>query len=384
MEILKDYFLSKDQLLYILAFSFFTLGEVWGLDSSTLFYRGLAILSALLIVIKIYLQKSSLKEYFRMLLLMTLMIICYLNSGAITLVLSMLFIIASKGIDIERLFLTNIIIRIISFISIIILSLFNLRPNVIIHMLRMTGDEAIRYSLGFNHPNELHMQFFTIVVMFLAIFYKKLKWNHYLYISILNIIVYKYSVSRTGMIAIFSAIIITLILKLFEKKEINIPSIVALLVPLCSIFSVVSTILYTDSGILNVLNRLLQGRISNSQYFWKLSGATFFGQELNYTTSDLILDNSYVILWLNCGILVFILFNVAYYLTLLQLIKNKDYSGILIIILFAIYGITEGFLSNIFLNPSLVYITCLYNNNILEKIKNIFTQNIYMKYKRGI
>lgn len=387
MKTLKNYLLSRGSLLYTIAFSIFTLGEMWGIDNSNIIYRGFAIIAFLLIIIKIYSDKISSKECFKMILLMILMIICYLNSGAVTLVLTTLFIIASKGVDLERLFFTNVILRIISFITIIMLCLVNLRPNIIIYMHRMTNTKSIRYSLGFHHPNELHMHFFIIIIMLLTIFYKKVKCSHYIYIAILNIIVYRYSVSRTGMIAVFGAIIITFMLKLFEKKERNIPNIVALIVPLCSALSIISTILYGNVGFFNTLNRLLQGRISNSQYFWKLSGVTFWGQRLDYTTSDLILDNSYVILWLNFGLLIFVLFNVIYFLTTLLLIKNNNYSGVLLITLFAVYGITEGFLSNIFLNPSLLYIMYLYYSNsysIYEKIIDIIKRNPYMRYKRGI
>ena len=84
--------------------------------------------------------------------------------------------------------------------------------------------------------------------------------------------------------------------------------------------------------------------------------------------SDLIIDNSYALMMMKLGIVYLIIFNIVYIILVKQIILSADYSAIFIILAFALYGITEGFLSNIFLNYSLFFMAwLLYDNEIIHK-----------------
>ena len=116
-------------------------------------------------------------------------------------------------------------------------------------------------------------------------------------------------------------------------------------------------------------NKLLQGRISNANYFYQLNGLSLLGKKiLADGGSDLIIDNSYALMMMKLGIVYLIIFNIVYIILVKQIILSADYSAIFIILAFALYGITEGFLSNIFLNYSLFFMAwLLYDNEIIHK-----------------
>ncbi|MCI9435362.1 MAG: hypothetical protein HFI86_08885 [Bacilli bacterium] len=357
--------ISLYDILYNFSLSFFTLGVMWQFNTDTLLYQGITLIATFFLILKILIEKHSLKEYFFMAAIMLLCIICFIKSNSLTLIFTPLFIFGAKNIKFKNVFTFNLWIRIISFLLIISFSLLGLRSNNIFYINRMTGEETYRWSLGFEHANQLHMHFFIIVLLIIYVIYDKFNLFHTICIIGANYILYQYSVSRTGFLSVILSLILVFIFKKMKKNKKSILKIFSWIVPILTLFSLSTSMLFNyNSQILILLNKLLQGRISNSNYYWKLNGVSFLGKKLISNSSDLILDNSYVILWLNFGILILIIFNLLYVVTSYKLIKNNRYADILIIFSFALYGITEGFLSNVFLNLSLLYFSTLFYKNL--------------------
>ena len=75
----------------------------------------------------------------------------------------------------------------------------------------------------------------------------------------------------------------------------------------------------------------------------------------------------------------FILFTVIlcilYYVAVKKMIKQSNRAAILCVTMFAFYGITEGFLSNIFMNFSLLFL----GNIICEDIPELIARGIHVK-----
>lgn len=357
--------LNLYDVLYNFSVTLFTLSVMWQLDTTMFFYKCLAAIAVLFIIIKILLEKHTVKEYIFMALIMVLIAICFIKSGVLTIILTPLFIFGAKNINLKKVFIFNLWIRIISFIVIIAFSLTGIRENHIFYIYRMTGENVLRLSLGFEHANQLHMHFFIIIILIIYVLYDKFKISYAIIIMLANYILYKYSVSRTGFLSVLVILILTFIFKELTRRKISISKITAWIIPLATTFSLISSMYFSyNSRVMISLNNLLQGRISNSNYYWKLNGVSLLGQKLISDTTDLILDNSYVILWLNFGLIILIIFNILYVITSYQLIKDNNYAGLLMIISFALYGVTEGFLSNIFLNISLIYFSILFYNKI--------------------
>ena len=357
--------LNLYDILYNFSFTLFTMGVMWQLDTTMIFYKCLAAIAVLFIVMKILLENHIVKEYIFMGLIIVLMAICYIKSGVLTIILTPLFIFGAKNINLRKIFTFNLWIRIISFIMIIASSLIGIRENHIFYIYRMTGDNALRWSLGFEHPNQLHMHFFIIIILIIYLLYDNFKISYAIIIMLVNYILYKYSVSRTGFLSVFIILILTFIFKEFTRRKISISKVTAWVIPLATLFSLFSSMHFSNnSKIMVIINNLLQGRISNANYYWRLNGVSLLGQKLISNTTDLILDNSYVILWLNFGLIILIIFNILYVFTCYQLIKDNNYAALLMIISFGLYGVTEGFLSNIFLNLSLIYFSILFYKKI--------------------
>ena len=86
-----------------------------------------------------------------------------------------------------------------------------------------------------------------------------------------------------------------------------------------------------------------------------------------------LLDNGYVVLIINYGVIIFGLYILGYYKVVKKFIAYNMNKELLMIILFSIYGVTEGYIPNIFLNLSLIFLSSIIfikNNDFLINNKN--------------
>lgn len=366
---MKERAFNMGETLMYGAVSIFVFGEIFQLDQASDIYKLIALVSITFLVIKVVFENYQIKEYINMVIILFVSLFCYLHSGAVTVVISALFIVSAKEIDIKKMFKFIFYEQIICFSVIIFLGALGVRNSNKILIARMIGGDFVRYSLGFEHANQLHMYFFCIVVLFLFVFYTDIRVLHTLMILVLDGILYYFSKSRTGFVITILTVFGMLLIRKAEEKQIQIPLCTALIVPICTGATLYTTIFYSGNGWMAFFNKLLQGRISNANYFYQLNGLSLLGKKiLADGGSDLIIDNSYALMMMKLGIVYLIIFNIVYIILVKQIILSADYSAIFIILAFALYGITEGFLSNIFLNYSLFFMAwLLYDNEIIHK-----------------
>lgn len=85
------------------------------------------------------------------------------------------------------------------------------------------GMVETRYCLGFSHPNNLHGTLWYILCLWIILYKDKNDWRHYTVATIINLILYYFTVSRTGVIVAELIIIAGVVYtywndKVFEKK----------------------------------------------------------------------------------------------------------------------------------------------------------------------
>ncbi len=361
--------------LYLTAFLLFVAGNILQLDEKSTVYMLLAGCSLICLMIKLWNETHTQREIITDIIVVGFALLLYMNSKAITILMLAAFLVASKNIDVKRVIKYNLYFSIVLYITVIICSQIGIKQNVYVQIKRMTGQVADRYSLGFEHPNQLHMYFFFIVLMWLYIYYEKVTIRTIVIMQVINIALYKFSVSRTGALSVIGVSVVYLIFRQRDFLNKKISQLMAFVFPLCTLASVVLAKIYTGNTIELIINKLLQGRVSNSHYFMNKYGNHLFGKNFTSGSKSMILDNSYVILWLKFGILFTVVLCILYYVAVKKMIKQSNRAAILCVTMFAFYGITEGFLSNIFMNFSLLFL----GNIICEDIPELIARGIHVK-----
>lgn len=321
-------------------------------DSSAYFF--LIILGGIALVLKMFEDKYTRKEFIIISILIAIGLMSVLLTRKPTLMITCLCIAGMKNINIDSLFKGMYKLRLATFIIVVLSSLFGIIPNESVEMWR-NGAFETRYSLGFGHPNTLQLSLFILLALHIYVKYDKLKFIDYVLMFASNLFIYHYSISRTGFIAINLLIILCFISKLniniIKKTIINSPKYVyiALL-----IFSFVSGMLYGKYEIFNKLNSILTGRLAYSNYYLSNYGFTLFGNNLA-TDTNAIFDNGYIYMYIQFGILGFILLTWFFFKIFNNVKNKKDIRKSILILLFLIYIFTESITPNIFMNIILFF-----------------------------
>lgn len=324
-----------------------------GLENNSVFYQVLMILGAFFIIIKLFLEKYQRRE---LLIVVTMCFIGIANFALTrtpTLLLTCICLSGMKYVNMDSLFKGMYYIRFVTFISMIVLSLIGIIENSSIQVWR-NGNFDTRYTLGFSHPNTLHISLFILLSLYVYLNFDKLDLKRYIILFASNIFIYNFSKSRTGFIGCIVLIFLCIICKS------NRPFVKSMLCKspkfafaFIMFFSYATAILYGKFSILTVLNALLNNRIAYSSYFIRNYGLSLFGN--NIENASAILDSSYISFLALYGIVGFILIGIILFSVCKYVESQKDMKKIVLVLAYLIYIFTEGFGINIFMNIILLF-----------------------------
>lgn len=324
-----------------------------GLSNDSSVYLLLLLFGIFVLAVKYIFTNYTKQHLNKILVLLSIGLLSFIFTRKPTLMLTCLCLSAMKGVDIERLFKGTYYIRLVTFISIVLLSFVGIIENTSIQMWR-GGALDIRYSLGFGHPNSLHLAFFILASVFMYVKYFEMNIIKYGIILLSNYFIFQYSGSRTGFGCVLLLVFIMLLshLSIYSVRKFLcvIPKYILLFMV---ILSFVLALLYGKVGFINALNTALNGRLSYSNYFITNYGFTFFGNSIVNETN--LFDNGYLFLYIQFGIVGLILIIGFLFKICKDIEKTMDVRKAALIIVYLIYIFTESFSPNIFMNISLTF-----------------------------
>lgn len=347
--------ITYEELFFISFFSIITIGKGMGLGADNKLLQISTCVAFMFISIKLFISRYTVNEAIIAITLLLLGIVSYFITKRQGLLLSIITIIGLKNISIKKLFSVTFFIRLFIFSIIILLALIGIIENKVIVHWREDIGFIKRYALGFSHPNLLHSTLFILIMLYIYNYYEKLTAFNYVLIMLVNILIYNFSGSRTGYFTIIFSVMFTIYIK--SKRSKHKYNIIKLILPICVIFTMTTGLLYGKLEFIDKIDSILTGRIYYTNYFLNNYSFSLFGN--NLFLDENYIDNSYIILLANYGIVAFIVYLVGYIVVIKRFIKSHKDKELLMISLFSIYGVTEGFLNNIFMNLSLVFLVIL-------------------------
>lgn len=272
-----------------------------------------------------------------------------LNSNHNTMIATWIFIIAAKYIHFDT------IIKIVYYVELVQTSLvIYLYESGIIPEYTMYRGSVLRHSLGFNHPNQLGIRIFLLVVCRCYIRSKKFNLFDWSLIIAAALFVDKVANSKTSAYAL---VIMALIMAFYELaclfgENLNMYSLIMIVIAAASnIASVSLSCIYIRSNaVLDALDKFMSRRFSNCYVTLRYYGFSWFGQEIRLIfsrpgigkTYHFWLDNAYMSILLRYGVIVFALFSALYIVTMIFAKRTGQHLLVAILCLYAIYGIMEN------------------------------------------
>ena len=242
--------------------------------------------------------------------------------------------------------------RIVGLILMIGLACFGIIEMNIINFYR--GGEFInRYAFGYSHPNFAHSCFNIVVIMWIYLYFNKINFGKIMIVEVLNFILYKYTLSRTGFLIITVFLIVGYITKKSDKIKKILPNILNKVFIVSLLLGFILAFGYNKIEIVNKLDQVLTGRIS---YIAKLINNYNLPIIKYQNYENILFDNGYVDLLYNGGILATLWLFYMQIKTNKYIKENALYKEALISMIFIVYSITESYYMSSIMNISILFI----------------------------
>lgn len=350
---------------YLMLFCFLSVRAV-GIQDGQWPFKVALILGFVFFVPKYLTTKYNILEHILNLALIALGIVIFLNNGHLEALVGFCIVIGMKNIKIRTVMILTLAIWGSFFVFSVIRALLGFFQGYV-GTATKTGMSfgVVRYSLGFTHPNVLHMTYLIIVLLILYFLKtdRKKKFSAVVLLMIGNFYIFLYSVSYTGFVVVTFALGIFLFLESRKKLTLLDKILSALFVIGCSLVLIMGSLL-VDGNLKELFNKVLNERVGMTSTVFSTYSLSLIGRVEDIHALDCNLDCSYAYMIFYSGIIVFALFVVSYVMTVINSVKKNDKRSLMVLLTISLAGVTEQFVGNLsFKNLSLFFIGDYFYND---------------------
>lgn len=336
------------------------------LDISLLFKNGIRIFAIILIVFSTLLNKEGvvLKKIDFMWLFLIFISLFSLNisNNFLNFLYIILVLNVCREIRKEKLIKFNYVIMVISAFFIILLLGTGLISDT-----EYTQDNRIRHTFGFTNVNAFSSFVYSL---FLMIFMYKEKIGKFFILVLISSIyfIYRFTDTRTMVFSFFIFVVFYLFLQVIfgYKKNYNVNflkvtlKIIVLIPIVSSLFAplILKRYPYLDSLTSNRLTIFSNYLVDNKFINYFLGG-----------TNVPDIDNGYLVLLLNAGIVFFVFVLLAIMKKISMLVENRDYKSLAFIVSFMYFSAFEALIIRPELSVSICFWIIIYDMEGIEEIK---------------
>lgn len=345
----KKLHLRMDELFYYLFIGILMGAKGVGLTEGQKLFTCCLLLAGICWVIKMCLTGYSLKEWILTVLLMGLSFLIWRRTGEKAAAAAVMVIMGMKGIPLKRLMKICLAVWGITFVFSLSRGLLGIADGVVVVHEKLGLGPIVRYSLGYTHPNVLHVTYFILVMLFIYVFRPT---GHRLWCTagllfVGNLYIFLYSISYTGMIIVTAYLLMSIYFDIRKKLSILEKGLAVLFVLFCIIFPIAGPLLLTGK-VFNFFNSLLSTRFELVYMIFHDNQVSLFGT--NVLTRDgarMSLDSSFAYMLMYYGLIAFVLMVGLYLYSLYYCLSRKMRQEAAILLGTALAGVTEQFLFNL-------------------------------------
>lgn len=317
-------------------------------------YEGMAAFNVLMVaglalfLCKTAMTKHTVFEYLAASLLLGSALLVNHNTGEKGFLLYLAVALGIKGVGMRDAFRAGAAVWIAGFGISQALVLSGLLPDhLFLHPKHFFGT-VLCHGLAYAHPNVLHTSYLVVCafVLYLVPRTRRALITAVLLLFAGNILVFMYSFSFTG----FAACVFYLFLHTYLSVRGTLTraeeALLAAAFPVFVLFSVFGPLLI-KGRLFDIINSALNTRFALSRYFLTEQPFTLFGTTFTVPEgSRYTIDCSYVYALMRLGIIPFIVLMVWYFMTILSLIKRKEYAALAVLYGIAFAGLAEPLMFN--------------------------------------
>lgn len=367
---------GMNQSLYLLFFSVMMTVKMAGFYEGQFVFNAALIFGTVLLAIKVVLDKYTVREYALAALLILLGGIVYLKTGEKGLLICFATMLGMKGVSVKKVFVSGVVCSGIVLAIKIIGGAFGIIPEKYFISYREGVGVELRHSFGYAHPNT--MQISTLVLGMMLLYLITKYTTHIilgsLFVFLMNLFIYQYSGSRTGMMVCIIYIFVNIWFFYAKKMGALEKMMCYLAYPIACSVSLLAPLFVTQGYNSRIDALLFSYRLSISRYYYDNNPLSLFGIRLNNPDANVFsLDMAYLYLFLQLGVVTFVIISwLTLFCVRMAALGNKS-AELALFIGITVAGIWEPFLYNSsFKNVLFVFAgAVLYGqieNNAVQKI----------------
>lgn len=271
-------------------------------------------------------------------------------------------IIGAKDVSVDNIMKVYAIITLIGMSLTVVTSLLGIVPNLIYEV-----DGRNRQALGIIYPTDCAAHIFYLTMIIACISNRVMKWWKIGVIILIDVLIYQVCGARTSTICLAIFIVMNIICLFYKQLFTKISKLIKALIyspAIIALISIIFIILFDMrypiwvklDSILN--SRLRLGAEAIQQYGVKLFGQFIeeagFGGEILSPTTYFFIDNSYIRMLLEYGIVIFVLVVMMYIMIGKKALVEKRYILLITITIVAIQSFMEHHLIEVTYCPLIV------------------------------
>lgn len=305
--------------------------------------------AAVLWGLKMCLTRHSVRDWLLILALLLLGGIIYRRTGEKAAIAAVAVIVGMKNIPLERLMKVGLSVWGGTFLFSIIRALLGFYDGVVVVHEKLGLGPIIRYSLGYTHPNVLHVTWFILVMLIIYVCrpHGKKLYRSALLLFAGNLYIFLYSISYTGILIVTAYLMLILYFDIRKKLVWPEKAAALLLFAFCVVFPIAGPFLLKGKAF-QFFNRLLSTRFELVYNNFSQNKVTLFGTYIPPNPEvNLSLDSSFAYMLMFYGIIAFVLCVGLYAFSIYYCMSHNRLQETAILLGTAIAGITEQFLYNL-------------------------------------
>lgn len=345
--------LTKSELVVFVFISFLTIAKSIGLSSSNILYYIMFIVGLVFAFFKVINDKYTKKEILILLIGLIIGILAFYYGKETTMLFTCLILICLKNVNISKTLKLMFWIKLIVFISIIILTVFGIIHNNSIIVWR-NGTSIERFSFIYSHPNSAHLNLSLIIFLWIYLYYNKISIFNIAILEVINYIFYTFTLSRTGFFITAFFLIFSYIYKNSDLIRIISLKIGKNLFIYLFLLTIILGLGYSSGRFpfLAKIDDFMTGRLYYIGYFLKNIKVPLIGKN---SYGNVMIDNGYMSLLYDGGLFALLWFIYLSSNTTQLLYDKKKYKEMLVTIILLTYSLAESYYMNIILNFSLFF-----------------------------
>lgn len=335
-----------------------TASKALGMDSSNSLYYVMFGVACIMLLFKYCVTQYTVRQIALDVLLGCIGIVCFVISHDMTLLLLAMTVAGLKDCDFRELACTAFYVRLAITSFMVVASFLGIFDQGETAQTTTSFQDITVYNFGYSTANNAYINIFVLMALFLYIRYDRINWKYFIGTSVIAMLMYTFTNSRTGTLLFFAVWFFIFCEKflLARKGRYVFFWLMAASTLICAVFSYAATSMFNPDGGYwsEYINRIFSGRLNITHKYHEALSVSLIPRTSAVMDAHRgfgFIDNSYMSVYFHDGLIVALIVLVLICISNYSLFKKHCYKELVFIASFSVYAMMEEFPLNPVVNP---------------------------------